>query len=226
MKMRDTTPYLDRPEGEVAREAECMRLIFQGAPEVSYIYETFGGFAVTSRVLAALFPFVKFVATDLSPECCEEYNRLMHGRGECFNLDALEGAGRLLTLIAEPVGVSMDYNKFTLLDLDGRSRQKLSLLETVVRHQPRWIQLTDSAVRYLHLNAVRYGVNPKTSPGSRPHEVDQRRSELLHQYVGTMEEKMQSLFGLKLDAVAYHYAATYLRFSYGKVDGLWTMQRG
>lgn len=154
--MRDDTPYHQRPPTEVAREQACMREIFAEAPPVDYIWETFAGTGVTAEVLRERFPRATINATDLDAQCVQTYNE--KGYGTAFQEDATAFLKRL----PEPArswGVSMDYNKFTLYDLMGRGeRWKVELLRRVLALDPVWVQLTDSACRYLHLNWHRYGL--------------------------------------------------------------------
>jgi hypothetical protein len=156
--MRDDTPYHARPAGEVLREQDCMRTIFREAPEAEHIWEAFAGTGVTAEVLRERFPRAVIEATDLDDDCVQTYNA--KGYGRAYQEDALAHMGRRWSHFGDTWGVSLDYNKFTLFDLrETRSpteRWKLDLLRGVLARRPRWIQLTDSACRYLHLNWGNY----------------------------------------------------------------------
>lgn len=204
MGMRDDTPYHSRPLSEVRREQACMREIFKEAPEAGYIYEAFAGMAVTAEVLRERFPRSVIVATDLDAQCVASYNEA--GYGTALQQDAVDWVKKNLPDEAGHWGVSLDYNKFTLMDLrgeKGRARWKLDLLERVIRSRPAWVQITDSACRYLHLNAQRaYGLV----------EDD------FDAYVQKFQMGMYDLPGpttYDLVAMSKHHAAAYMLFVKG-----------
>lgn len=186
--MRDDTPYHLRPASEVKREQACMRAIFGKAPDVDYIWEAFAGMGVTAEVLRDRFPRAIIEATDLDEECVQTYNE--KGYGTAFQENALSHLKRVIPQPARAWGISLDYNKFTIFDLQGvrevtGERWKLDLFRRVLAAEPAWIQLTDSACRYLHLNWRNYGL-PKNDigdyvdalwgavraqPGGRPYDL-------------------------------------------------------
>lgn len=199
MAMRDDTPYHLRPPTEVKREQACMREIFQKAPEAGYIYEAFAGMAVTAEVLRERFPRSVIVATDLDAQCVDTYNEA--GYGTAFQQDALDWVKKNLPDEAHHWGVSLDYNKFTLMDLrgdPGRANWKQALLKAVIKSRPAWVQITDSACRYLHLNAVRaYGMDGPDFPA----------------YVDKFQSHIYDLgWRYDLRAVSKHHAASYMLF--------------
>ena len=134
-----------------------MREVLATAEPVEMIWEAFGGTGQTARVIRELHPGARLLATELDGACALEYNRNVRG-GHCMVGDAREAIRELRPPASW--GVSLDYNRFTLLDLRGRreGRWKLDLLEAVVSKDPRWIQFTDSAICYLKTNFRSYGL--------------------------------------------------------------------
>lgn len=194
--MRDDTPYCDRPVTEQAREGACMEAVFTAAEAVPVIWEAFGGVGLTAGILRAEFPLAKITACEIDAECAAAYNAA--GHGECAQIDA--------TKAPLPVdvrwGASLDFNRFTLLDIDGRAggRWKTELLDRVWGAQPTWIQITDSAIRYLHLNFSSYGL-----PAGD-------RETLLTAYVALFAKAFMRQWGMKLVTYSGHSAATYMLF--------------
>lgn len=189
--MRDDTPYHTRPASEVARERACMEQVLAAASPVPLVFEAFGGMAVTARVLRARFPRAKIWACDLDRQCVAEYNRVMDRNASCWEQDALEAVRGLRP--GRCWGASLDYNQFTIMDLTTRDGWRRELLSEVLGRRPDWFQLTDSAVRYLHLNFTRYGLRDRHLPT----------------YVAALAAKFQGL-GYALGGYASHSAATYL----------------
>ena len=191
--MKDNTPYYDRPRTEIVREQNCMEAILASAPSVSYLWEAFGGLAVTAQVLRHRFPEAKQEAVDLDKRCVDEYNSKMNPAARCQLGDALDWLR--LNPLPGGAGVSLDFNKFTVMDVSGkRNKWKSNLVDLVVKSGPSWVQLTDSAVRYLHLNWSRYGC----------------RDQSLSAYLEVLGRALKEKWGLEIDVKANHHAATYL----------------
>jgi len=193
--MKDSTPYRERPVTEIAREQECMRAVFAYATPVPFIFEAFGGLGKTAQVMTERFPEVVITAADLDEECVKTYNKLGLAHAICYPMDALD---LLKTLkFKEPGlwGASLDFNRFTILDVYGRreGRWKIDLIEAVVERKPTWIQITDSAVRYLHLNYQKYYCQ---------NNIDS--------YIQTLVEAMTERWGLYRVTHRNYYAASYL----------------
>lgn len=207
MPMTDTTPYHARPAKEIEREADCMDTIFAFAKPVPFIFEAFGGVGRTATVLRKRFPGAGIRACDLDQKCCEVYNET-HARSmaKCLHTDALEGLLKLNPR-RQKWAASLDFNRFTLLDLGRKEGQwKRKLISEVVMRKPQWIQLTDSAVCYLQTNWWRYGIGER---GNTP-------SETLSSYVARLEDELCRLYGLALKTYAHHNRATYLLFELNK----------
>ena len=193
--MRDDTPYRERPASEIEHERKCMCSIFAAAPPVSFIYEAFGGIGKTAQVLAELFPKVEVLSSETDAQCVKIYNDSRPTkRISCIHTDAQT----LLSGIRQPPnkwGASLDFNRFTLMDLEGRreGKWKVDLIAAVMERKPAWIQVTDSAIRYLHLNYERYGC--KNTP------------KAYHTKLGHAFNKR---WGLELAAVNHYFAASYL----------------
>jgi hypothetical protein len=194
--VRDDTPYRDRPEGEVRREQECMRRIFAAAPPVRLIWEAFGGLGKTAQVLSERFPQAEIQATEIDAACVDAYNRLSLPNATCYRASALEfgfsPAGRAH-------GVSLDFNRLTLLDLWGRPEGcwKVGLVERALRTGPLWLQVTDSAASHMHLNWKKYDILVPTVEG----------------YVGRFSRELRERWELRLLAWSGHSRATYMLFT-------------
>jgi hypothetical protein len=195
--MLDSTPYRLRPPDEVRREQDCMRRIFENAPRVPLIWEAFGGTGITAQVLSDRFPGAQLQATELDAECVLAYNSLGLHNALCRQVDAREFAATCLN--GHRVwGVSLDFNRLTLLDLWGRpeGRWKVDLISTVVQRatQLRWLQVTDSAASHLHLNFDKYGLQAPSIPD----------------YVARWKVEAFARWKLTLSAWAGHSRATYM----------------
>jgi hypothetical protein len=184
--MRDDTPYRDRPATERAHEVRCMRALLGHAPRVDFIWEAFGGLGETGSVLRELQPWASVQASELDLDCAEAYNA-RHGAGlsggnlPCLHTDAMSYFQQHIgpKPNAEPWAASLDFNRLTIMDLRGRpsGRWKVELLAAVLDRRPRWAQVTDSAVRYLHLNWQRYGLRrprPDSYARAVSREVEKR----------------------------------------------------
>jgi hypothetical protein len=194
--MKDDSPYWTRHPKEIAREQACMRAVFRHAREVPMVFEAFGGIGVTAQVLIEAWPGVHIIATDLDAKCVEQYNAHGWALARSQVGDAVVVAKALYVPGGSPWGASLDYNKFTIMDLHGRSsgRWKVELLREVMERKPAWVQITDSAIRYLHLNWERYGCDDKG----------------LDAYLAVLGKALYEQFGLVLKSEAHHSAATYI----------------
>ena len=193
--MRDNTPYRERPASEIEHERKCMCAVFGAAPPVTFIYDAFGGISKTAHVMAERFPKAKVVSSETDLECVRLYNQSrLTERIECTHTDAMS----LLSGIQKMPpnwGASLDFNRLTLLDLEGRreGRWKVDLIAAVVARNPSWIQVTDSAIRYLHLNHEKY----KCANNAKAYQTK----------VG---KTFQKRWGYGLAATSHYHAASYL----------------
>ena len=173
----------------------CLRALYERAPEVSAIWEAFGGIGVQAEVLRERWPQAFICATELDEECVEEYNR--NGWGECTLSDCLTWLRLSVMGSKQRWGISLDYNRFTILDLWGRRsgwQFKVELLQEVVARRPAWIQLTDTAVHYLRLNWQTYKLP----------------SQELSDYVIALSTELERRFGYKVTAYRNRHTSTYL----------------
>jgi hypothetical protein len=194
--VRDDTPYRTRPPSERAHERRCMEELLGRAEAVPTIWEAFGGVGDTGEVLRRLMPGATVYASELDLDCCLEYRR-RHGKDSCTHGDSLERARRLQP--QGPWAASLDFNRLTIMDLRGRREGgwKVDLINEVLARGPRWCQITDSAVRYLHLNAVhRYGLPTA------------ERAD----YVQAVAEAVRARWNYRLQCYTGYHAATYLLF--------------
>jgi hypothetical protein len=155
-RMKDDTPYHHRPMSEIERKRLCKTFIFEQLPPVDHIFEAFGGVGFTGQVLAQACPRARLWAVDLDKGCVEQYNHRLDGRGKAVVGDAADFIG---CWDKTNWAASLDFNKFTLLDLTERVCWRTALIDEVVSHQPQWIHIGDSACKYLHLNWKQYGMN-------------------------------------------------------------------
>jgi len=172
-----------------------MRAIFAKALPVSFIFEAFGGIGKTAQVLAERFPSSRILAADIDEECVRLYNDLQLDYADCIHTDARTLLSQTCTLPYQ-WGVSLDFNRFTIMDLmDRREGQwKVDLIDAVVQRKPKWVQITDSAIRYLHLNYFRYGC---VNPGSE-------------EYIQVLSNRLNVRWGLTYQTHSCYYAASYL----------------
>jgi len=200
--MTDKTPYYSRPAKERAREAACMRHVLAGAEAPDVIVESFGGIGMTAQIMRDFWPGASIYSSDLDTACAQEWNAKLQTQNPlryCDNDDALSVLQKLAPTIQPPqkVGVSLDFNRLTLLDLEkGREDDwRLELIGEVLELRPSWIQVTDSACSKLHLNWRSYGLE-------RPGFID---------YINKLDEWWQQRTKYKMMAVARHHAASYYR---------------
>jgi hypothetical protein len=155
--MRDDTPY-DQPPAVLARKAACMEWVFRGAPPVDRVLEAFGGLGVTTVAIARRFPRAHIRSVDLDAGCVERarratvsYVNVRHEQNDALaELSSWDEGGAL--------GVSLDFNRFTLLDLTRRGGWRRQILDSALALSPTWLQLTDTAVGKLHLHWRGYGL--------------------------------------------------------------------
>jgi hypothetical protein len=193
--MKDNTPYRERPISEIEKEQVCMRSVFGTAPPVTFIYEAFGGIGKTAHIMAERFPKAKVLSSETDEECVRLYNdSRTTKRIECKHMDAQSMLAAIRKL-PQNWGASLDFNRLTLLDLEGRKegQWKIDLIAAVVARNPSWIQVTDSAIRYLHLNYEKYKC-PNTAKA----------------YQTKMGKTFQKRWGYGLAATSHYYAASYL----------------
>lgn len=196
--MTDRTPYRERPLRERLSERRCMQTIFEQAPQVDHIFEAFGGTGDTAEVMRATFPQAQIHSFDLDADCCAVYDARQIPRATITQGDAVAGA-RVLGhhLDGELWGASLDYNRFTILDLHSRRTWRSELLWEVMGRRPLWVQLTDSARPYLHLNWHRYpGVQAKSNAD----------------YAWVFSKRVEELWGYRLLSMSFHSRATYFLF--------------
>jgi hypothetical protein len=196
--MLDTTPYHQRPAKEIAQEVDCMRKIFANAvpPRSRVVYEAFGGIGATAAMLQQRFLGVQFRAFDIDAQCCEMYNKTVGGDSWCVQMDARAGLAKLNPVMG--FGAVLDFNRFTLLDLTRREGLwKRELVEAVALRSADWIEITDSAVRYLATNWRRYGLDQNYLPG----------------YVQKVGIEIERRWGYKLTDWANHSSATYMLYA-------------
>jgi hypothetical protein len=193
--MRDNTPSRERPTKEIEREQQCMRSIFSHAQPVDFIFEAFGGIGKTAQVLAARFPHAAILAADLDADCVETYNRYLNGNNAvAIQSDALKLFASIKHF-PQHWGASLDFNRFTIMDVFGRreGEWKTNLIENVLDYKPTWIQITDSAVRYLHFHYKRYGC--KLDPDD---------------YIAALNLALAERWGLRYVIHSRFYAASYV----------------
>lgn len=218
MGMTDLTPYHERPPSEIAREVACMDFVLTQARPVPLVFEAFGGTGETAQVLRSRVKPDGIRAFDLDAMCVATYNARHGGRAfRATKGDALAGFRSLSRWRHEREhwGASLDYNKFTLLSLthpSGPQSWKRELLREVLAQNPTWIELTDSAIRYLHLNFKSYGL----------------RSPTLSSYLARVAEAVNQItassYTYHIAAAAHHSAASYLLLQRGRAAPTWSLR--
>ena len=124
-------------------------------PQVDHIFEAFAGVGIVGQLLAAACPRAQIWAVDLDEACVQRYNEALAGRGKAVVDDATE---YIATWNKPNWAASLDFNKFTLVDVTARVCWRTALIDEVVTHRPRWLHIGDSACKYLHLNWKGYGI--------------------------------------------------------------------
>jgi len=192
--MKDDTPYRERPQGQIAAEQRCMAAIFAHATPVDFIFEAFGGLGNTAQIMHERFAQAVILASDLDAGCVDIYNeKFKSNHANCVQSDAL---ALLRTVQNFPHwGASLDFNRFTIMDVFGRpeTKWKTNLIEAIIERRPDWIQITDSAARYLHFHYQRYGCKLDISD-----------------YIYTLSQAMNERWGLNYVTHCGFYAANYL----------------
>lgn len=191
--MKDNTPYRTRPPSEIEHERCCMRDLFRSAPVVPLIYEAFGGIGLAARIWLVQFPQTTVISSDLDKKCVDQYNAMRLPNAHCSHVDALVSLQE--TILPKEWGASLDFNKLTIFDLRGRKegKWKIQLLEEVFKRSPTWVQFTDSAVRYLHLNWHRYQL-PKNN---------------LVDYISAVSQELHERYHYSITTYSNYYAASY-----------------
>lgn len=159
--MKDNSPYVSRPSTEIEKERQCLNELFIQAAPISFIYEAFAGVGLAATIWNKLFPETFVESFDLDQDCVDIYNDLLLPRSRAYLGDTLTEFKEMF--VPENWAASLDFNKYTIMDLRGRPEGKFKqqLVSLVAERNPKWIHITDSAVRYFHLNWERYGLEVK-----------------------------------------------------------------
>jgi len=187
-KMQDITPYTERPKTEIERERLCKTFVFEGMPPVKTIFDALGGIGLSGQILADAQPKAKLIATDLDETCVQQYNARLNGRatarqGNAFNF--------VVTWDDPDWACSVDFNKFTLLNMLDTVNWQTILLDEIVARQPKWIHFGDTAMKYLHLNWKSYGI-----PNAK-----------FETYLDKLDATYQQIWGYRIARVARHTGA-------------------
>lgn len=198
--MNDETPYHTRPPTEIEQERCCLETIFAAAPPANFIFEAFGGVGLAAGIWARKFPRARVESWDLDERCVELYNADpdKHPNARCYRGNSMVAALQL-RMERRSWAASLDFNKFTVMDLWGRKsgKWKVDLLRTLVGKGPKWFHITDSAAPYLHLNWKRYGLEERD----------------LAAYVLLLANEVTKLWpDYRLEKWDAHHAASYLLF--------------
>ena len=190
--MRDDTPCHQIPLRNVVRNQACVHELVNILEPVTDIWEAFGGLGMCTEEYLLRFPRATIHATDIDARCVRTYNAKFDGRAVCYRRDALKYIRALHP--SREWGAFLDFNQFTLHDVNRRTSWRSELMDEVVQRKPRWIVLADSAVHYLHLNWSHYGAADAT----------------LGAYIRVMRKALRSRWGLRILDYAHHHAAAYL----------------
>lgn len=192
--MKLDTPYTSRPSWEQAQEYQCMKFVLRDAtlPVRGTVFEAFGGIGMTASLIHELWPSAVIESCEISEECAGQYRQREIPSATIHVQDCREVLRSGLRFDA----ASLDFNRFTLLDLERPSGAfHREVLTAVFAGSPRWVQLTDSAINKLHLNAYAYGM--KTS--------------FREEYTELLSAAFRQRCGYSVVAMASHRGASYYR---------------
>lgn len=184
--MRMDTPYRSRPKTERDRELKCMETIFRAVTESpEFVAEAFGGIGMTAALMSRLWPEATIRSWDIDAKCVAQYQALDLPNASIALDSCIDG----LKELERADLVSLDFNQFTLKTMDTRFTKEV--LQEALDLGPSYLQITDSAVKYLHLNAPKYGVRN------------------LREYLTGIADRL----GLYIVSAAHHSSASYLLLS-------------
>jgi len=201
-KMGDITPYHSRPATEVERERLCKIFVFEGLPPVKTIFDALGGVGLSGQVLAAAQPRARLIATDLDEDCVRQYNENLNGRGTARQGNAFNF---VVTWEDPDWACSVDFNKFTLLNMLDAVGWQITLLDEVVARQPKWLHLGDTATKYLHLNWKSYGI-----PNAK-----------FETYLDKLDATYYQVWGYRIARLARHHGAAQMVLLPGQRASTW-----
>lgn len=192
----------EKPE-DIRREEECYRQLFASfnQPFVS-VLETFGGAGILRGVLEGqklIDANTRHEAWDFSADCVEFLR-------EKFPTSTVRGCDSF----NEPISpgwelISADFNSWTYLRYTDLPLYR-AMTERLFSSGARYVQLTDSAVNKIHLNAPAYAQRFK-----KPIRPD----NLLRDYVDHLDIAFRERFGYSVLFVTHHANASYLLFQRG-----------
>ncbi len=195
---RDYMTFVDGKKAkEVAREAECFWFIYQALHVPLFqVFEMFGGVGLMREVLEReghLAPNAVYEMWDHS-ERCVQLLKHKYPDARVFERDSF--ARRTPEVEVDWCLFSADFNAFSPLRAH-RERKFMRVLERLVRYEPRWIQITDSAVNRMHLNAINYT------------KFYGQKVTDLKSYLKATSDWFYDSFGYSIVRAAYHHGACY-----------------
>lgn len=194
---RDYFVFVEEKAREVDKERECFRAILSDLNPCDHVWEAFGGIGLLHQLLVKEFGWTPQYQTWEHSARCVEY---LQGLDPSMEVTLGDSFQMEIPLARPNALFSLDFNTFTPLRAE-RDAKYLDLVTRVCAAQPRWLQVTDSAVNRLHLN-----FGPYTQLFGRP-ITD------LPSYLKSVSRWFYDRFGYSVRKAAYHHGASYLLLS-------------
>jgi hypothetical protein len=183
--------YLLHKPADVRRQAMCLKKIFQSLPRVRSVAEYFGGVGFCSKLIHEIVKPKQHYIFDIDPFCVAHLKHMTRDWvGASVTSDQFQGGIDLHCF---------DFNMFTFVKFSSKSVEN-QILDAALIHQPRYIQITDSAVNKLHLNYKSYGL-----ANSRPQG-----------YFKAFSDSAYERWGYSVTRAYYHVGAAYLLLERGE----------
>lgn len=189
-KMRQDTPYNSRSSTEQARERECVEKILRHAEPPKKLYEAFGGIGMLGQLMSERYPLAQIDSYELDDACVAEY-RSRNLKNVTVNHEDTRTKFQVQT---DFDAASLDFNRFTLLDLRRPEGEfQAHILGRVFDKKPKWVHVTDSACSKIHLNWKSYGLSGPD----------------WHEYVQALETAFMVRWGYRVGMFSKHSRAAY-----------------
>lgn len=186
--MQDSMPAWMLRETDENQNILALKRIIQFAPRPNRILEYFGGMGGMTRVLRSHWMTVPVQTWDHDELCVKHLRSFQYPA-----TDVQEGDSLTLACPQKGDGVSMDFNRLTLL---RAQKEYLKPLSRVFNAWPTWVHITDSARSKLHLNYKTYGLENPT----------------MEAYLSRFDEWVNARWPYRIHAFAGHHKATLLLF--------------
>lgn len=182
--------------GDIRREEECYKLLFEGFPVLGSVLEVFGGAGILRGVLdrqGIIGPETVHEAWDFSEDCVAHLRQRWPGSNVRHVDSFATEVPKHLDL------VSADFNSWTVHKFFTRP-EYWTLTSRIFTANAWYVQLTDAAVSKVHLNRLTYAKHFGVP------------TETVDDYLVNLGRLVFETFGYNLAKVTYHSNASYLLF--------------